>query len=258
MTYNLYVDVFFVINFVMDFLILSILRSILKAHTTVFRTLLGGVIGALWSVFLVVCPVLPKILEIPLTYLGIGILMVKASFGTKGWRETGRALVGLYLTAVTAGGCIYLAYQKGMPVHIVALVITGAYFGTKFLWLNMLEMKKRQNHVYQVTLYYKGKSETVTAFMDTGNHLYEPASHKPVHILTYESLSRLCTHIPAVIYIPYQAVGVSDGLLPAIFLDSMEVFLDGKLQKIEKPLIAVYKKPLSPSGEYQMLLHEEL
>lgn len=258
MTYNLYVDVFFGINFVMDFFVLSILRTILKSETRFFRIWLGSLIGALWAVFLVVCPVLPMFLQLILTYTGISILMVKAAFGVRGVRETGKALAGLYMTTVTTGGFLHLVYRPSMPWYIILPLLAGAYFGIKFLWLNVMEMKKRQNHMYRVTLCLEGRSETVTALMDTGNHLYEPVSHKPVHILTYESLSRLCSQMPAVIYIPYQAVGVSGGLLPAVFLDWMEVNLDGKMQKINRPLIGVYKERLSPSGEYQMLLHEEL
>ncbi|MBE7721953.1 MAG: peptidase U4 sporulation factor SpoIIGA, partial [Lacrimispora celerecrescens] len=49
----------------------------------------------------------------------------------------------------------------------------------------------------------------------------------------------------------------SDGVLPGIFLDEMEVRQGDEVKVIERPLVAVCKEALSEKGEYQMLLHEE-
>lgn len=275
MTYNLYIDVVFFINFVMDYLLLCILRIILKEKTTWLRMAAGSGAGALWACIVTVWPVLPRALEGLVTYTVISILMIKLSFQIKGVREVIKAVLGLYLSAVTLGGGIYALYQHtragyyveqlirggGMdsaPAAILLLCAAGVYTGLNGIWLVISEVRQRQSHIYSVTLSYQGRTETVSALLDTGNHLYEPVTHKPVHIVTAEVLEGLCEQVTAIIYIPYHAIGTEEGILPGVFLDSMMVGQGEKKITITKPLVAISKQPLSPSGEYQMLLNEDL
>lgn len=275
MTYNLYIDVVFFINFVMDYLLLCILRIILKEKTTWLRMAAGSGAGALWACIVTVWPVLPRALEGLVTYTVISILMIKLSFQIKGVREVIKAVLGLYLSAVTLGGGIYALYQHtragyyveqlirggGMdsaPAAILLLCAAGVYTGLNGIWLVISEVRQRQSHIYSVTLSYQGRTETVSALLDTGNHLYEPVTHKPVHIITAEVLEGLCEQVTAIIYIPYHAIGTEEGILPGVFLDSMMVGQGEKKITITKPLVAISKQPLSPSGEYQMLLNEDL
>lgn len=275
MTYDLYVDVLFLVNFVMDFLLLTVLSKVMKLKGTVIRRVLSGMLGAGWAVFVVVWPVMPRVLEGMITYVLISGLMVKTAYRLKGMRDIGRAVLGLYLTAVTVGGMMYALYQhtkagyyieqvirgnvaEAMPAYILILLMTGGFFGTKYLWLQMLDIKRKMNNIFLVTLYYRGKTEVVSALMDTGNHLYEPVTHKPVHVITYEACRQLCESVPAVVYIPFQSVGTKKGMMPGIYLDSMEVEQNGQLTTVQKPLVAICRQSLSPSGEYQMLLHEEI
>ncbi len=55
---------------------------------------------------------------------------------------------------------------------------------------------------------------------------------------------------------PYQSVGTQNGVLPAVFLDRMEIEQEGGSYTVEKPLVAITKQPLSPSGEYQILIQK--
>lgn len=275
MTYNLYIDVVFFINFVMDYLLLCILRIILKEKTTWLRMAAGSGAGALWACVVTVWPVLPRALEGLVTYTVISILMIKLSFQIKGAREVIKAVLGLYLSAVTLGGGIYALYQHtragyyveqlirggGMDsasAAILLLCAAGVYTGLSGIWLVISEVRQRQSHIYSVTLSYQGRTETVSALLDTGNHLYEPVTHKPVHIVTAEVLEQLCEQVTAIIYIPYHAIGTEEGMLPGVFLDSMMVGQGEKKITITKPLVAISKQPLSPGGEYQMLLNEDL
>lgn len=274
MTYNLYVDVLFLVNFMMDAILLALLRMIMKSHATTLRIVLAAAFGAGWAVVITAFPILPGWLERLITYVAVSALMVRISLNTKGIRELIRGVCGLYLTAVTAGGALYALYYHtragyyvelliwgqmagAIPLSIWILLIAGTYFGTKYLWLILLETRKRKRNIFQVTLYYRGKTETVTALLDTGNHLYEPVTGKPVHVITYDACKYLCESVSAVVYIPYHSLGTKEGMIPGVFLDAMEIKRDGQTVRIEKPLVAVSKEPLSPGGEYQMLLHEE-
>ena len=268
MTYNLYVDVLFLVNFIMDAILLALLGLILRVHATTLRIVSGAALGAGWAVFVTAFPILPGWMERVITYCLISGLMVRISLKTKGIRELIKGVCGLYLTAVTMGGAVYALYYHtsllirgqmagAIPLSIWILLIAGTYFGTKYLWLILLETRKRKRNIFQVTLYYRGKTETVTALLDTGNHLYEPVTGTPVHVITYDACKYLCESVSAVVYIPYHSLGTKEGMIPGVFLDAMEIERDGQMTRIEKPLVAVSKEPLSPGGEYQMLLHEE-
>lgn len=82
-------------------------------------------------------------------------------------------------------------------------------------------------------------------------------THRPVHVVTYEALKELCESVSSVIYIPFGSVGKKEGVMPGIFLDEMEIRQGSDVKIIEKPLVAVCRRPLSVDGEYQMLLHED-
>ena len=62
--------------------------------------------------------------------------------------------------------------------------------------------------------------------------------------------------VRGVVYVPYQSVGTANGILPAVFIDRMEVEQEGKSYCIARPLLAISKQPLSPSGEYQILIQK--
>lgn len=273
-TYNLYIDVLFFVNFIMDFLLLVILRKVLKYHGSYMRMVSAGSLGAVWAVFAAAFPLLPRAIEAIITYVLISALMVKTAYGLKGVREIARGVIGLYMTAVMMGGTIYALYQhtkagyyveqlirghveEAMPLGIWFLLMAGGYFGIRFIWFWVIKARTEKNNLYQVTLRYRGKAKIITALMDTGNHLYEPVTHKPVHVVTYEALKNLCESVSTVIYIPFSSVGKRRGMMPGIFLDEMEVRQGEEVFTLMRPLVAVCLEPLSPSGEYQMLLHEE-
>ena len=108
----------------------------------------------------------------------------------------------------------------------------------------------------RVTLKYRGRSLQVTGLIDTGNLLYEPYGHQPVHIITASAIGELVDTVTKVIYIPYSSVGKSSGMLPGIRVDEMTVKQEGRPeQRIKEPWIAICHKPLSEEHKYEMLLH---
>lgn len=271
---NLYIDVLFFINFTMDFLILSIVRRGLRFRFIRWRMILGAAFGAAWAVFVVIFPVFPLWLEMIITYFIVSTLMVMTAFGIKRPREIGKAVGALYLAAVAAAGIMYALYQhtkvgyyieqilrgnrqEAVPFYQLILFAMGIYFGIRYILWRFPGFYKKRSHFYEVTMHYKGKEKKVMALLDTGNQLYEPGSRRPVHVVTYEAVRELCESVTEVIYIPFGSVGKTDGVLPGIYLDEMEVRQGEEVKVIERPLIAVYKKTLSQTGEYQMLLHEE-
>lgn len=275
MTYDLYIDVVFLVNFVMDYLLLVILRKILKLPGKSLRLIISSGLGALWACLTIVFPVLPLWLEGLITYFGVSSLMVIIAFKMREVRQIGKAVAGLYLTTVMVSGLGYFLYEhtktgynsvlyfygvqgKKMPVFIFLLLIAGSYFGIRFVWNIILGERRQNENLYSVILHYRGRTQSLTALLDTGNRLREPVSQRPVNVVTYQACREICERVSNLLFIPYQAVGTKQGMLPAVKFDEMEI-LDGEHKVIIKePLIAIAAEPLSADGRYQMLLHAEM
>lgn len=284
MTVTLYLDVFFIVNFMMDYLLLFLVGQML--HLTarekhVKRKKLRGrlrmgaaaAFGGIWACMMVLLPGMPGWLELPLTWFAAGGAMVLLAFGKKPVRELARCMLALWLVSAAAGGvfCLvgdmvpaawYLAGTRAARQWSMAgagCAAAGVFFGGRACVQYLREKIQMQDHLYQVTLRYRGRTKTVSALWDTGNRLYEPYGSQPVHVVTYGACRDLCERVSRVIYIPYRSVGTGYGMLPGIQVDEMDVSREGKLvRSYKKPWLAISREPLSPRHQYEMLLHGEL
>ncbi|MEG2700850.1 MAG: sigma-E processing peptidase SpoIIGA [Hungatella sp.] len=259
-TYNLYIDVVFFINLVMDVIALTISGKLLKLPILFLRIMLGGLIGAVWACILSIYRILPIPMEWFITYFGIGSLMVKVTFQTKGIRELMRGLLGLYLAAITLGGGMSLCYRYasvGMPFVIWVLLIAGTCFGIRYLFLNLLETRKQKSHLYSVILSVGEKQIRTVGFLDTGNHLYDPISHRPVHIASRSLFQQLYREDRLLLWIPYHTIGTQEGAMPGIVIDTMEIVGEESREVVQKPLIALSSHALCQDKSYEILLHED-
>ena len=277
MTYTVYIDVVFFVNAVMDFVVLAILNRILDSGAGWGRLLSGAAVGGLWACLVSVLPGMPVWLRGMGTYLGVSSLMVFLAFRPAELKALARAGLGMYLVTAVLSGVMLALYRHtragyylellvrgervmGLPALAWFLVAAGGAagaYGLVGLGKNLLQGRIKGRRYCRVRLGFKGSEAGLTALIDTGNCLKEPVSGRPVHVVTASAIAGLCPRVDGVIYVPYQAVGTSHGLLPAIFLDWMEVELDYKRYRFERPLVAVIRESLSPSGKYQMLLQEE-
>lgn len=273
MTINLYIDVLFLVNFSMDFLILTLMKQMFKKKTSWMKTAAGSLTGALWGVVSVMAP-MPVWAGILTAHGVISSLMVYVTFRENTIRGHVTNLLELYVTGAAAGGILSIlqeqiraagyrkmgaaAYGEGtLPVFILILTAAGSYFLIRGLWAGIWQKKAMEKHLYHVNLYYRGVKKEVKAFADTGNLLREPVTGQPVHVMSRDIGLELCKTVPSVIYVPYQTVG-DKGIMPAVFLDSMEIEQNGKVMLVDRPLVAVSSRCLSSKNEYQMLLNEEI
>lgn len=269
----LYLDLFFLVNLAAD-LYLLVLTAVLGKACTWKRAgrLLGGAaagaVSACALVFLPKLPLLPwKLLELML----LSWLMLRIAFGACSRAEWFRRLLSLWMAATLTGGICSLLepvagrtsgavweltswslLQFGKGLGVAGGVLFG---GARFL----RQGEVFRNNLYEVTLYYQGRTKTVLALRDTGNQLYEPYGHQPVHVLEKRACGELLEEECQVLYVPFTSVGNSHGILPAVRLDRMEVRQKGKLVwELERPWVALSGEALSPHNRYGMLLHGEI
>lgn len=276
MIYTVYIDVVFAVNTVMDMIVLAILNRVLSYRTTKRRILAGAVIGGLWSCVVSLCPGLSPAVEILGTYVAVSSLMAVAAYHLRSVKDVVKSVAGIYLVSVVLGGMMLVLYEHTMAGYYAGRILKGdspggipaaawvfmvmgaaaACFGFSGGVKGLVKSMARRKDLCTVTLIYGERAEKVTGLIDTGNRLREPVSGQPVHVATDSLVLRLCPTVKGVVYVPYQSVGTSHGVLPAVFLDRMEIEQEGTRYCVEKPLVAITKQPLSPSGEYQILIQK--
>lgn len=251
---KIYLDLIFFINFMFDLLLLLTLKIVLKKKVKCYRIILGSLIGALSIFFLFI-----KLNSLTLFLLKviISFLMIYITFGKSNFIKN---VVYLYFISIILGGFLYylnleFSYQNvglvffhnGFSINFILLIILSPiilYFYIK----QDRNLKDINNYYYQVEIYYKGKKRKYTAYLDTGNKLYDPYFHKPVILLYDLNFFKISNPI----YIPYKTLE-HEGLIECFKADKIIVD-DNKV--INKPLIGISKNKIK-IADANVLLHKD-
>lgn len=270
----LYLDLFFLLNLIMDLIVLLLCEQIgtwsgipggVWNLKKVFRITASAGFGACWACIAVYLRGIPLWLERGITLGLVSTGMVLIAFGYQGMGILICRLFSLLAGALLTGGVVSLLSLDGTGIsseHMRAGIVVGA--GAGLVLFSMIVSKTVSRLIgesrlfYEVTLKYRGREKTIRALFDTGNRLREPYGNQPVHVVTARACRGFCEKVAGVIYIPFSSVGQSQGMLPGIRMDEMEVRRRGQLIcRISHPWIALSREPLSSCGEYEMLLNGE-
>ena len=97
MHYELYIDVFFLVNVTMDFFLLAAVRKMSGSRVSYRRIFLGALSGALLTCLIVVLPIPYASVKFILFHSLANAVMIKAGLGIKGKREFLQAFILLYI-----------------------------------------------------------------------------------------------------------------------------------------------------------------
>lgn len=275
---TVYLDSLFLINGIVDYLLLLVTAKVAGEGFSRWRLLSGAVLGATAAALLFL-PGFDWLMH-PLCKLGVGVLMVVAAYG--GSRRLLRLGTLFFALSCALGGGVLMIglltgsglrfengiLATGMDMKIVLLSAACCY-----LLLNLL-LRRCGNHgvkeLEQVVVDIGGKRALLTALLDTGNTLTDPATGRPVlvaegakliGVLPPELLEGLKG--PAEVLeqfsghslgrrlrlLPYRAVGVDCGFLLAIRADRVCV---GK-REFGGLLVALSPTAVSDGGGYGAL-----
>ncbi len=263
MYYVLYIDVLFLENLLLDYLLLTLLARLMKLSPGWLRKILSAALGSL--LLCVIYAVFPRCpLPVFLVFHGVAaVVMVAAGLKLGSGKPVllARAVILLYLSSFLLGGIF--GWLKGM-VRLPVYPFLG--FSLVSFWLLSLGMgcltrsRQKERHIFAVTLGFCGQTLKLRGFLDTGNSLRDPISGKPVSLLSQELKKALEGEEHILCYpIPYHSVGKANGLLPAFYADFLQIETEeGRLIRMERPLLGITKEPLSSKKEYDILLHPDL
>jgi len=198
------------------------------------------------------CSRLPRILAasaVGAVYAGICLLPGFQFLQNIFWR-----IISLCCLSTIAFGCQRSTIRRGILFAFLSMALGGAVMCMESKTIVSISLcagivlilcifgfgGKRSGREYvSVELYYKGKRKVITALVDTGNTLTDPVTSQSVTVLgssvAGELLGltdkQLCDPIstmanvavPGLRLIPYNAVGVSRGLLLAIAVDAVKI-----------------------------------
>lgn len=250
---------------------LLLTKRLLGRQASFRRLLMGAAIGGLWACTAVLLSLSFWWLEALLSFLA-AMLMTMAAFRLKKIREILSAAGCFYLCASAAGGLVNVFYYRTpagramqsavMPAYQLAVFLTAAFL-ILYTGLRLFgRYRRNEQMIYDVELWHHGKNVCLKGLMDTGNRLYTPVSHEPVHILSYDAchslLSSLNLEEQNLRMIPFRSLGKDNGMIMGLVIEKMTLRQNGYEHTVTSPVIGLSKGSLCTNGQYQMILHPDI
>ena len=279
-----YLDELFLLNFVVDYLLLLAAGRLCGEVLRRGWLALGAAVGAGYAAAAIL-PGMGFLLH-PLCKLAAAVLALLAGYG----RSRRLLRVGLVFFAVSAafGGGIFalellggqgLTLRNGvlysaMDLRLILLSAAGCYAAITLVLQRTARHTAARRELVPALLTLEGRRVALTALVDTGNTLTDPATGRPVMVAEGEKVAGLFPAGQAPSgeelrrpvetlerlgrqgwqgrcrLLPYRAVGVECGMLLALRLDGAKVGTEdyGKL------LLALSPTPLTDGGGYGALI----
>ena len=196
---KIYVDLVLFLNFFFDFLLLLATSLILRRNVKIKKIFLGALIGSL-SIFLLFVSI--NSFTLFLIKILISILMTLTCFGYKTIKYTLKNISYLYLLSIVLGGALYfinssfsyknygfIFFNNGFSINIIIIIL----FDPVIIFLYVKKVREEKDVLskyYSVSItFLNNKTKTFTAFLDTGNNLYDPYKKRPVILISKSALS---------------------------------------------------------------------
>ena len=267
MYYKLYIDSVFILQTAGNLYLLSLAGRILECTATHKRILAGAVMGALLSCTAVMIPVGTMGVRIAVSAVPVSLFMLRAVF------RIGRCRKLLYASLVLAGCGFFLGSVMIWILNRLRTVLKGnmglpatlaaGYVSYRILTAILARMKRRRNdclRTVEIRLPTTGCRFCARALVDTGNHLSDPVSGKPVSLISRELAAQISPAFRPDKYhaIPFRSVGKDRGILEAYELPEITIETQAQTIRKEHVIVAVCDTGIAEDDVYQMILHPRL
>lgn len=265
----IYLDILIAVNLVIDYLLLSATSRILRLTPKRWRLLLGGLFGALCACLIFLAKA-PTLLILVLHFV-CACILIKIVFPFSKVSVFLKQVLVLYVTSALFSGLVsalwsltksetFYAYNGIVYIDISPLMLTAftlVSYGTIRLYEYIT--RKRVPLGYSFLLHIDDGNGVCEcrALYDTGMHLTEPFSGKPV-VIVEEAVVKpyLSEEQTRMRVIPYRSLGI-DGLLPAFVPHSLTVETNNRKRWDISGTYVALSKSLG-RGEYQALIGSDV
>ncbi|WP_310604782.1 sigma-E processing peptidase SpoIIGA [Anaerosporobacter sp.] len=296
MKLEVYIDLIFGVNLIMDYLILVFMKKLVKKNSKKRRMLLAAVLGGLGACLSIMVPMFRLGVAMMLFGVVLAGCMLRIAFHYKTMKALIKDILVYYAITFLLGGIMnYLYYYTSAGYYITEFIrilpskalgfgYLLAFFAVagSFIYLIKkfyLQMKGTRELFYNVELVFGEKKIICRGFLDTGNHLREPISRKPVIVADVEGIKEILpeeltqyakeltgdmeqknieNYAVRIKWIPYHAVGTEEGILPGIVFDEVNIFNEDTIVHNPNITVAIYRGKLTVDDSYHIILHEEL
>ncbi len=268
MHYELYIDVFFLVNFMMDYILLAIVRKISPCLATHGSICVGAMLGAVLTCVVVIVPGLNMPVKFLLFHGVINVVMIKTGLKLRWDKVFARAYILLYICAFLMGGIMQYFHQYIRVGSLFFALALAGYYVSLGIWNFFTYLAARRAGHCTVVLVKDEKECRAEALIDTGNRLRDSVTGKPVSIVSEDMAKKLGFFVPetgsveemesadGIRYIPYHSVGRAQGVMPVIMPDRMCIE-NGRPIWIEHPVVAVCEEYMT-MDDYEMLINPDL
>lgn len=297
-----YIDVVFVVNVVMDAVLLWTTGWIAKRAFRVRPVLLGALIGAVYALILFV-PALTVLTSWPGKVI-VSLLMVVTAYPTRNWLETFRlTLLYYFVSFVFAGATIALHFaipgtsvENGLVLTNQRYAMTTSFQGLalvvaipvgftllRYTFQRVRQIRVQSGALLRVAASMQEKRVEFVGLLDTGNHLREPISGKPVCLVEAGALKPLLpSELQRVVdegrdiiqglssvtdpnwssrvaLVPFQGAGGVRRITMGIRPEKLEVWRENSWHAVAgECFLAVHAEKLSLDNRFQAILHTDV
>lgn len=266
MRYEIYLDSFLLECFVWNLCVLELTDREFGEAAGKFRCCICSAMGAILYAFS--CVILPRyrigfltaILPMHrIAFFAAGfstVLMVRFSFGTRGFRNFLKVVEVYLKEAILLGGADLLLervfrFTLAGRLLVVVLLAYGA---------GRIRNRKRMDSQPLWVVCVKGDIRIrVSAIVDSGNSLTEPISGKPVCVLDRLTAEKIWEEDELYRVIPFRSVGTGRGVLKAYLLPHLYLEQEGPVKELENIYVAISPQDFGKEdSEIHMLIHPAL
>ena len=241
---KVYIEEVILLNFILDYMILYGTKRLLKRKNNQYRMLMSSLIGSL-TIFLLWIHI--NQIECIILKIFLSIIMNVIAFGKNMIIEN---TIYFYMLSIILGGTIELILKKtNFHTNFILLIISCPII-IRFFIKEYKKYKCYSFKPFQVKILIQKKWYEFEGFIDTGNHLKSPFSHKSIILI-----DQAIPHENS-LYIPYKALnceGILECMKPdKIMIDEIE---------IKRCLVGISKDKININGYHCILpnsIKEEL
>lgn len=296
MKLEVYIDLVFGVNLIMDYLLLEVMQKLVKKNSKMGRKIFAAILGGLGACFSIMVPTFRSGIFMILFGVILAGFMLKIAFPYETMKALGRDILVYYSITFLIGGILnYLYYYTSAGYYITEFMRILPSKALNFFYLIsffaiaggfihlvkriLIQIKGTRELFYNVELVFGEKKITCKGFLDTGNHLREPVSKRPVVIADLDGIKDILPEelidyakdfmsdaihknidrfVVRIKWIPYHAVGTEEGILPGIVFDEVNILKEDRVVHNPNITVAIYQGKLTVDNSYHIILHEEL
>lgn len=256
MYYEIYIDVFFLINFMMDYLLLAAICKMREGSFRRKRVFLGAVLGAVFTCVFVILPG-PGWMHTILCHTVANSLMIIVGLSVKTFREFVKAFFMLYAGGFLFGGIFGFFSQYIHTVSLFFLFAVISYEMLQLIWAFWNQHRRYQKYMCKAAITHSGKKIYLNALIDTGNSLTDPMTGDPVCIVEKEVISELIGEKGKKRYISFRSVGNECSSLLLMKFDTLNLYGE-KEQEKHDIWMGISDTRISSDGTYRMLVNPDI